>query len=145
MKSLISAVLLLALVPGCREHLSSAVPTTTVGDSAGIAIVTSAAPRFPVRYRVDSAPVLDLGASGDPADEFSGTIIALKLHDGRIAVANQGTSEVRFFDAAGKRLQSVGRKGSGPGEFEQIASFNQGTGDSLLVFDRTITYVLLSS
>ena len=136
MKSLMSAVVLLSLVPGCREHRSAAIPTTTVGDSAGIAIVTSTAPRFPVRYRVDSTAVLDLGASGDPADEFSGTIIALKLHDGRIAVANQGTSEVRFFDAGGKRLQSVGRKGSGPGEFEQIASLAVGAGDSLLVFDR---------
>ncbi len=99
--------------------------------------MTSTAPRSPSWYRVDSVPELDLGGNGDPADEFSGTVIAVELGDGRIAGANQGTSEVRFYDARGERLNTVGRRGSGPGEFEQIASLSVGPGDSLLVFDRS--------
>ncbi len=87
-------------------------------------------------FRVDSIPVLDLGGSGDPADEFSGAVTAQKLADGRIVVANQGTSEIRFFDLEGRRLLSVGRKGSGPGEFERIASLAVAAGDTVLVFDR---------
>ena len=121
----------------CQEAPPPSGATTVRRDSAGIALVTSAAARSPGWYRVDSVPGLDLGGSGDPADEFSGTVIAVELRDGRIVVANQGTSEVRFYDAKGARLNTVGRKGSGPGEFEQIASLSVGTGDSLLVFDRS--------
>lgn len=120
----------------CGDAPSSSPPGTVRRDSAGIAIVTSAVPSAPGWYVVDSVPRLDLGGTGDSADEFSGTVIALELRDGRIAVANQGTSEIRFYDGMGNRLQSVGRKGSGPGEFEQIASLTVGAGDSLLVFDR---------
>ena len=121
----------------CQEAPPPSGATTVRRDSAGIALVTSAAARSPGWYRVDSVPELDLGGSGDPADEFSGTVIAVELRDGRIVVANQGTSEVRFYDAKGARLNTVGRKGSGPGEFERIASLSVGTGDSLLVFDRS--------
>ncbi len=136
MRTLWSPVVLLVWLSGCGEDRSPSSATSVRRDSAGIAIVTSAAPRSPGLYRVDSTPALDLGGTGDPADEFSGTVIALELRDGRIAVANQGTSEIRFYDAMGKPLQSVGRRGSGPGEFERITSLAAGAGDSLLVFDR---------
>ena len=121
----------------CGDSPPSSPPATVRRDSAGIAIVTSAAPSAPGWYLVDSVPRLDLGGTGDPADEFSGTVIALELRDGRIVVANQGTSEIRFYDARGKRLTTVGRQGSGPGEFERISSLAVGTGDSLVVFDRS--------
>jgi len=130
----ISAVLLLLLASACSKPPAA---DTTVSDSAGVQIVTSATPRSAAPwYRVDSVPLLDLGASGNPADEFSGTIIALMLRDGRIAVANQGSSEIRFFDPSGQRVRTVGRKGSGPGEFERIAAFEMGAADSLLIFDQ---------
>lgn len=133
----ILAVVLLPLVWGCGTPRSPAGPTTVTRDSSGISLVTSTAPRFPTpMFRVDSIPVLDLGGSGDPADEFSGAVTAQKLADGRIVVANQGTSEIRFFDLEGRRLLSVGRKGSGPGEFERIASLAVAAGDTVLVFDR---------
>ncbi|MYE18044.1 MAG: hypothetical protein F4Y07_16365, partial [Gemmatimonadetes bacterium] len=44
---------------------------------------------------------------------------AARLADGRIAVANGGTGEIRFFSASGGHLASWGGIGEGPGEFAQ--------------------------
>jgi len=50
-------------------------------------------------------------------------------------VASSGTSQVRLYDPAGKRLHVTGRKGQGPGEFVRIAWMGRVAGDTLLVFD----------
>ena len=46
----------------------------------------------------------------------------VRLSDGRIAVPNSGSHEVRLFDASGRFLRSVGRLGSGPGEFGEFSA-----------------------
>ncbi len=129
-------IVLLTLLAGCGTDRAAPTLNTTVQDRAGIPVVFSTAPRdsIPI-YRVDSTPVLDLGGGTDPADEFSGTVIALPMSDGRLVVANAGTSEIRFVDRTGQRLGGFGRKGSGPGEFQRIATMVVGAGDSVLVFD----------
>ncbi len=57
------------------------------------------------------------------------------MSDGGIAVANSGTHEIRFYDAAGTFISSAGRKGGGPGEFEGILWFERFAADSLMAFD----------
>lgn len=103
-------------------------------DSAGVRVVTNDAPRS-VRplYRVDPAPIIDLGAAGSD-DEFTAPVLTARLADGRVVVANGGT-ELRFYDPAGKRLATFGRKGGGPGEFERITRLAVVRGDTVLVFD----------
>ncbi len=137
MRSLWLPVVLLTLLAGCGADRAAPGVNSTVRDSAGIPVVFSTAPRDSnPSYRADPTPVLDLGGGTDLADEFSGTVIALPMSDGRLVVANAGTSEIRFFDRTGQRIGSFGRKGSGPGEFERIASMLVGAGDSVLVFDQ---------
>lgn len=94
---------------------------------------TSAANRL---IELDSVPVLDLGdeAKG-PQEEFSGTVIPVRLSDGTIVVANGGSQELRFFDSTGVFRKSVGRSGEGPGEFRSLGWLHAGVGDTLRTWD----------
>jgi hypothetical protein len=57
-----------------------------------------------------------------------------RLPDGTLVVANDQI-ELRFFDKHGKYLRTVGQRGSGPGEYQQLLSLWRGPGDSLRVYD----------
>lgn len=65
-----------------------------------------------------SGPALSIGGgSGGPAYEFSMIAGVTRLPDGRWAVGNLTTSEIRVYSSAGRFEKSMGRKGRGPGEF----------------------------
>src|SRR5687768_1766770 len=67
-------------------------------------------------WRVEPRPLVDIGAvEADPMYEFSDVIGVLRLSDGRVAVANMASGEIRFYDKTGKFLLAAGRKGAGPG------------------------------
>jgi hypothetical protein len=112
---------------------------TQVRDSAGVTIVEN---DLQGRTGLDTcavsaAPVLNIGVvEGDMDYEFYRLFDAIRLSDGRIAVVNQGTDEVRFYDGQGRYLASVGREGDGPGEFRNVRRVWELPGDSLLVWDR---------
>jgi hypothetical protein len=59
------------------------------------------------------------------------------MSDGRIAVLNAGSAEIRFFSSEGRFLEAVGGEGEGPGEFQYPLAFSRGLGDTLVVLDRT--------
>ena len=107
-------------------------------DSAGVQITESLEPLWAPgeQWSVDSLPIVDLAKGGSgPEYEFFRVRDAARLDDGRIAVANYGTSEVRVYGAEGGFLFSSGRAGQGPGEFERLTSVQPYRGDSLLAFD----------
>ena len=107
-----------------------------IRDSAGVEIVESSAPRWRAgeSWRVADTPSVTIGAvfGDDPATQFTRIVGATRLGDGRIVVADGGSAELRFFDATGRHLQSVGGKGSGPGEFVRLTGLLRLAGDSLL-------------
>lgn len=79
-------------------------------------------------------PTLRIGeAMGDPKYELHRAGSAWLLRDGRIVVANDQV-ELRFFDARGQYLATVGRRGQGPGEYQQIFLW-RAPADSLRVYD----------
>lgn len=87
-------------------------------------------------WEVGPAPVVSIGvAEGEPAYELHRASDAIALRDGRIIVANSGSSELRVFDSAGVYLKSIGRQGSGPGEFRGTITLFPHAGDSLVVYD----------
>ena len=57
-----------------------------------------------------------------------------RLPDGRIVVANRGSSEVRMFDASGSHLVSWGGQGEGPGEFMSLSHVAPWPGDSIVAW-----------
>jgi hypothetical protein len=138
--------LLLALaLAGCQPPPPPATTTRTVTDSAGIEIVRvdfgETAPPFAL---LDTTRVVDIGvAEGSATLELSGVVGAVRLSDGRIVIANGGTDELRFFDAAGNHVQTVGRDGEGPGEFRAISFIGRLPGDTLLIYDTRLRRVSL--
>lgn len=101
---------------------SGPLPRSEVRDSAGVTIVENERPVTGSRlgWRVGEAPAVSIGAlEGDEAYQLFAVEDATRLSDGRIAVANGGTSEIRFYSADGDHLESWGGVGEGPGEFSQ--------------------------
>lgn len=114
-----SFLLCFPLIAACGDRASSG-GGVTLRDSAGITIVESSAPppNAAASLQVETTASLTLGVEeGDEALQLHRVSDAMRLPDGRIVIANSGTHELRLFDAGGKYLRSVGRRGGGPGEF----------------------------
>ena len=89
-------------------------------DSAGVTVVENARPVPGSRlgWRIGETPAVSIGTEeGDPGEMLFDVRDATRLGDGRIVVANAGTSELRVFSADGEHLAIWGRVGEGPGEF----------------------------
>ena len=114
-------------------------------DSAGVSIVENARPSDGSRlgWRVDPVPSLSIGAiEGEEPYLLDQVRDALTLPDGRIVVANRGSHELRVFDALGIHVDTWGRRGEGPGEFNSLLEVAYWPGDSLIAWysqDRSLS------
>jgi hypothetical protein len=112
--------------------------TVSMRDSAGIAIVENRwqeGANLAVWRLADTADVL-LGADeGEPSHEFNVVVGAVRLSDGRIVIGDRGSREIRYFDANGRHLLTVGGSGEGPGEFSRLAAIDLLPGDTLVASD----------
>jgi len=108
-----------------------------VRDSAGVTIVEN---ERPVRaggdwITVETDPIVRIGTVDGPVEQQLLRVRdATRLPDGRIVLLNSGTSDVRFYDAQGRHIRTVGRAGAGPGEF-QSPRWLAVRADTLVVFD----------
>lgn len=130
----IASTLLLAAC-GAGERAASA---PVVRDSAGITIVENTAPLWSEaeRWQLAAVPEVEIGVlEGEEPYQFNQVRGALRLSDGRIVVANNGTAELRYFDARGRYLMAAGRRGGGPGEFQYMGAPFRTPGDSILIAD----------
>lgn len=86
-------------------------------------------------WMVDPTPLLDI-SDDDPGGEVAlgEAVHVARLPDGGVLVSDRGLHALRFFDAEGRFVRAVGRKGTGPGEFEYLATTWR-CGDSLFVED----------
>lgn len=129
---------LAALTAALLEVPASALVAQEVRDSAGVRILQSRTPLWAPGegWRIGTQPAVVIGTvTGDPARELGLARDALRLPDGRIAVADDRRYELRFYDGRGEFLNSAGREGEGPGEFASLDRLASYRGDSLLVFD----------
>jgi hypothetical protein len=89
-----------------------------------------------------SAPTLEIGVrEGDPAYSFADIAGAVRLEDGRIAVADAGNTRIAIFAADGTALRSWGSRGEGPGEFRTLSRIYPLGGDSLMAADLTTSRI----
>ncbi len=90
--------------------------SAAVRDSAGITIVENTAPAWDdaSAWHLPEDPVVTIGVV-DGLDEYQlhRASKVFGLSDGRIVIANNGTYELRYYDAAGTFIQSVGGNGGG--------------------------------
>lgn len=110
----------------------------TIADSAGVEIVMNRGPAWSEGegWRVESEFALSIGTvEGDPAYELHRVVGAVRLPHGDIVVLNSGSNELRFYDATGQHLRSVGGKGDGPGEFQSPFLIFALAGDTVVVWD----------
>lgn len=110
-------------------------------DSAGIRIVENDRPAWsatevPV---LAATPTLVIGDRPEPDYVLSRVAGAARLSDGRIVVADGGSLQLRFFDSAGVFISSVGGRGEGPGEFEQLADLWIVAGDTIVALSMPAT------
>ena len=109
----ILATMVLALMAACNVDRDAAqIPDSQARDSAGVTIVENARPDPGSRlsWRVSGAPALSIGTEeGDPGEMLFDVRDATKLGDGRIVVANAGTSDLRV----SRRTGPTWRRGAG--------------------------------
>ena len=111
-----------------------------VRDSAGISIVENTDPFWGENnaWHVADTPMVDIGVlEGNPAYELHEPRSAVRLGDGRIVVGNNGSVELRYYDATGIHLLDAGGRGGGPGEFRRLSWVGTLPGDSVVVYDQT--------
>lgn len=121
---------------GCDAPDELANPRVTVRDSAEIQLVETASDRLPATWALDSVPSLSVGEiDGHPAYLFTRVAGAFQFPDGRLAIANGGTNEIRFYGTDGQHLLTVGRSGEGPGEYQYLRGIARCRADGFIAFD----------
>jgi len=87
-------------------------------------------------FAVDPQPIQVVeGSAPDGTPNFGLVAGATRLADGTVVVGDQSSSSLKFFDSQGRLVQSVGRPGSGPGEFGILRTVTQCAPDSLFASD----------
>jgi len=125
------------LACACREAPAHRA-RVSLRDSAGVEIVESVPPAWSAvaAWVIDTLPTLDIGDDvADPNQEFTAPSRPIRFGDGRIAVSDHGSQQIRFFDVSGRWIRSVGQRGRGPEEFTDLRVLVRGPGDSLFAYE----------
>ncbi|MGD8277788.1 MAG: hypothetical protein PVH00_07170 [Gemmatimonadota bacterium] len=128
------ALLLAVPLVSCDETPQP--PAALVRDSAGILISEYAeapGPGLPV-WRLEEPERAVVGRDESlEGHALSHVVGAIRLSDGRIAIGDAQTREIRIFAEDGTLLKRAGGDGGGPGEFgRQLRSVDPLPGDSLV-------------
>ena len=105
-------------------------------DSAGVRVIEVAARVLDAlpTWRLEGPTVRIEPDMGGVEYAFNRAGTPWQLSDGRIVLANEQV-ELRYFDATGRYLTTVARRGRGPGEYEQLLRLFRVAGDTLLAWD----------
>ena len=147
MKASYISILLVALGASACADATRSGDSSTARDSAGVEIIESRAPRWiGDGWQVAAEPLVTIGlVEGDAAYLFSNIEGAVFLTDGRIAVADRGSSQLRFYNSSGAYEGFAGGPGEGPGELGYIRGLERCGGDSLYVFEIDYRNVVFGS
>ncbi len=138
---------LLLLLPAAAACGRDGGPAFSVRDSSGVEIAESRRPAWPddePGLVLSVEPVLQVGAvEGAPEEQLDRVGGVVRLSDGRVAVANGATNEIRFYGPDGRFLLASGRAGQGPGEFERLGGLWRLPGDTLAAYDGQLRRISL--
>ena len=88
----------------------------------------------PPAVHITGAPIFEATVRGYPSG-------ATTLADGRVVTADSWTGRLEFFDRSGRLLKSVGRKGTGPGEYSTPFVLGRCDGENIYVRDGGLSRV----
>ena len=113
-------------------------PSPIRTDSAGVEIVEHLSTSTAQRWLIGHQPVVEVGnAEGDSAAELYQVRGTTRTSTGNVIVINGASQSLKVFGADGKYIRTIGRSGSGPGEFSRISFVSALPGDSILVWDQS--------
>lgn len=129
-----AATLLLLALTGCSSS-SQGGSTAATRDSAGIRIVDNAQGTWQAgqAWTIEAAPLISIAGTAEA--ELTQIVGAVMRPDGSLAAASALANAIRFFDSSGRPAGSLGRPGSGPGEFQALSGVWAAAGDSLVAAD----------
>ena len=135
-----AAAALLAATAACGDGANpgSLTPAPVLRDSAGVRIAENPRPQKGSRlgWEFGPEPVVRIGsADGEDPYLFHRVWDMTTLGDGRIAVADAGSEELRVFDSTGVHLATWGGRGEGPGEFQSLWAVARWPGDSVAAWE----------
>lgn len=138
------AVLVLVAIAACSGDLGRAAPDgVSLRDSAGVLIVRNhSLPPSDSCITVETDPALRIGSgtavgtAAPPLYEVQGGAV---LTDGGIVLLNAGNRDLLYYDPGGRFRFRAGGAGRGPGEFIRPTWMGHLGGDTLLVWDGTLS------
>ena len=104
-------------------RLASTALVLSAGCGAEAPAPPAAAAAAGVPVEIDPAPRTSIGVvEGDTLQELYRVVTPFVLADGRVVVPLSGSLSIRVFSADGAFRRTLGREGSGPGEFRGLVS-----------------------
>ena len=116
-------------------------------DSAGVLIVENAGPSWSDNERLWLAPKprLVIGNSNDSSYRFRQVRGVMLFTDGRIAVADGGSLQLRVFSPQGRFLSASAGKGNGSGQLRNMQWVRRLRGDTIAISSGFSTLALYSN
>ncbi len=88
---------------------------------------------------IDTIPITEIRATApDGTVQVGEATAGIRLGNGNVVVVDNSDLTLRVFDSAGTALTPIGRKGKGPGEFQDISVLARCGGDSIFIFDNDL-------
>lgn len=128
-----------ALVATACTSGDGAFHASIVRDSAGVRIAENPPDARGEEWQLRIPAVLEIGRTegqGGPGPDLFGSVRqAIRLSTGDVAVADGLAAEIRVFDERGDHLLTFGGRGEGPGEFANLWTIAELSGDSIAAVD----------
>ncbi|MDH3298637.1 MAG: 6-bladed beta-propeller, partial [Gemmatimonadota bacterium] len=138
-RSILAASLMAVVLSACGDGASAASEWAgSMTDSAGVAIVSNpSTPSWSADQAWSTEEVMRIGEAAGDADYQFGQISGIGVtSDGLILVLDQQAQRIQVYGPDGAYRRSIGRPGSGPGEFGPAANaLFVGRGDTVIVPD----------
>lgn len=136
MRSITGLFVALCAVAACSEAGSDGWTVTEQKSSGGFAHVVNVPPATGIEPTWVVEPEVRIGAVEGTDPDVFGQIKGLAVDgQGRIFVLDASAQELRVFGADGAHLRTLGKKGAGPGEFDDANGMVIGRDDVVRVND----------
>lgn len=140
MRSVKNLICIVLLTAACTSVETGERVGSVTTDSAGVRVVENYQPAWTQEsaWRLDSVPVMRVGEGSEPDSLLLSRAWDLtRLSTGTVAVLEFSKQQILRFAPDGALTGVMGRKGSGPGEFERLRQVFRCANDTVVAVDLT--------